>query len=315
MAAMERIQLPKTDLNVARLCLGGNVFGWSADEAQSHGVMNAYAELGGNFIDTADAYSEWADGHIGGESESVIGNWMRDRKNRDQVVVATKVAKLSTRPGLSRANILAACDDSLRRLKTDYIDIYYAHHDDQEVDLGETLAAFDELQRAGKIRYAAASNYTGARLREAAKISRELGLGEYVTVQNHYNLLERDEYETDARPAIEELGLSGVPYFGLARGFLSGKYQPGVEIDSVRAGGVTKYTNPTGWGTIERLQRLADHRSTDGRVVHISAIALAWVRQQPTIAAPIASARTVEQLHQFAVDVRLSADELAFLAR
>ncbi|MEN9660783.1 MAG: hypothetical protein RLZZ443_712 [Actinomycetota bacterium] len=310
---MNRIQLPKTQLNVSRLCLGGNVFGWSADEPQSHAVLNAYTELGGNFIDTADAYSEWGEGHVGGESETVIGNWMRERKNRDDVIIATKVAKLSTRAGLSRANIIAACDDSLRRLKTDYIDLYYAHEDDQTVDLLETLGAFTELQQAGKIRYAAASNYTGARLREAAAVSRENNLTEYVTVQNHYNLLERDEYESDAVPAIQELGLSGVPFFGLARGFLSGKYQPGVEIDSVRAGGVTKYLNPAGWAVIERLQRLADHHSTDGRKIHVSAIALAWVRQQPTVAAPIASARTVEQLHEFAVEVTLSEAELAYL--
>ena len=310
---MNRIQLPKTQLNVSRLCLGGNVFGWSADEPQSHAVLNAYTELGGNFIDTADAYSEWGEGHVGGESETVIGNWMRERKNRDDVIIATKVAKLSTRAGLSRANIIAACDDSLRRLKTDYIDLYYAHEDDQTVDLLETLGAFTELQQAGKIRYAAASNYTGARLREAAALSRENNLTEYVTVQNHYNLLERDEYESDAVPAIQELGLSGVPFFGLARGFLSGKYQPGVEIDSVRAGGVTKYLNPAGWAVIERLQRLADHHSTDGRKIHVSAIALAWVRQQPTVAAPIASARTVEQLHEFAVEVTLSEAELAYL--
>ena len=310
---MNRIQLPKTQLNVSRLCLGGNVFGWSADEPQSHAVLNAYTELGGNFIDTADVYSEWADGHVGGESETVIGNWMRERKNRDDVIMATKVAKLSTRAGLSRANIIAACDDSLRRLKTDYIDLYYAHEDDQTVDLLETLGAFTELQQAGKIRYAAASNYTGARLREAAAVSRENNLTEYVTVQNHYNLLERDEYESDAVPAIQDLGLSGVPFFGLARGFLSGKYQPGVEIESVRAGGVTKYLNPAGWAVIERLQRLADHHSTDGRKIHVSAIALAWVRQQPTVAAPIASSRTVEQLHEFAVEVTLSDAELAYL--
>ena len=219
----------------------------------------------------------------------------------------------STRAGLSRANIIAACDDSLRRLKTDYIDLYYAHEDDQTVDLLETLGAFTELQQAGKIRYAAASNYTGARLREAAAVSRENNLTEYVTVQNHYNLLERDEYESDAVPAIQDLGLSGVPFFGLARGFLSGKYQPGVEIESVRAGGVTKYLNPAGWAVIERLQRLADHHSTDGRKVHVSAIALAWVRHQPTVAAPIASARTVEQLHEFAVEVTLSDAEIAYL--
>ena len=311
---MERIQLPKTDLNVARLCLGGNVFGWSADETQSHGVLNAYAELGGNFIDTADAYSEWAEGHIGGESESVIGNWMRDRKNRDNVIVATKVAKLSTRAGLSRANIIAACDDSLRRLKTDYIDLYYAHEDDQTVDLVETLGAFTELQQAGKIRFAAASNYSGDRLRQASVAARANGLTEYVAVQNHYNLLERDEYEQDAVPAVKELGISGIPYFGLARGFLSGKYQPGVEIDSVRAGGVNKYLNHEGWSVIDRLQRLANHHSNEGRNVHISAIALAWVRQQPTVSAPIASARTVEQLQQFATEITLTETELDYLA-
>ena len=310
---MNRIQLAKTDLNVSRLCLGGNVFGWSADEPQSFGVLNAYTELGGNFIDTADVYSEWGEGHVGGESETVLGNWMRERKNRDDVIIATKVAMLSTRKGLSRANIIAACDDSLRRLKTDYIDLYYAHQDDQTVELAETLGAFTELQQAGKIRYAAASNYTGARLREAAEISRSLGLTEYVAVQNHYNLLERDEYENDAAPAVRELGISGIPFFGLARGFLSGKYQPGVEIDSVRASGVTKYLNAEGWAVIERLQRIADHHSTDGKKVHVSAIAIAWVRQQPTIAAPIASARTVEQLHEFATEITLSEAELNYL--
>ena len=310
---MNRIQLAKTDLNVSRLCLGGNVFGWSADEPQSFGVLNAYTELGGNFIDTADVYSEWGEGHVGGESETVLGNWMRERKNRDDVIIATKAAMLSTRKGLSRANIIAACDDSLRRLKTDYIDLYYAHQDDQTVELAETLGAFTELQQAGKIRYAAASNYTGARLREAAEISRSLGLTEYVAVQNHYNLLERDEYENDAAPAVRELGISGIPFFGLARGFLSGKYQPGVEIDSVRASGVTKYLNAEGWAVIERLQRIADHHSTDGKKVHVSAIAIAWVRQQPTIAAPIASARTVEQLHEFATEITLSEAELNYL--
>ena len=311
---MKRIQLNHTDLTVSRLCLGGNVFGWSADEAQSHAVLSEYVELGGNFIDTADMYSEWGEGHIGGESESVIGTWMKAKKNRDEVVVATKVAKLSTRPGLSRNNIIAACDDSLRRLQTDYIDLYYAHEDDQTVDLLETMGAFDELRQAGKIRYAAASNYSGARLLEAAEVSKQHSLISYVAVQNHYNLLERDEYEKDAVPAMQQLGLSGLPYFGLARGFLSGKYRPGVEVQSVRLGGVAHYLNPAGWAVLERLDKVAAHHSTDGKVVHISAIALAWVRQQTTIAAPIASARTVEQLREFAVEVELTQQELDYLA-
>lgn len=305
---MNRTLLKKTDLSISDLCLGGNVFGWSADERQSHEVLNLFSELGGNFIDTADVYSEWGDGHVGGESESVIGTWLKSRNSGDEVVIATKVAKLSTRPGLSRANIIAACDDSLKRLQRDHIDLYYAHEDDATTSLEETLAAFTELQQAGKIRFAGASNYTGARLLEAAAISRQNNLTEYVALQNHYNLLEREEYETDSVPALNELGIEGLPYFGLARGFLTGKYREGVNVESVRAGGVTKYTNEHGWAVLAKLERLANHHS-----VSLSAIALAWLRQQPTIAAPIASARTTEQLREIMVSVTLSPDELAFL--
>ena len=300
--------LAKTDLVISDLCLGGNVFGWSADERQSHDVLNVYTELGGNFIDTADVYSEWGDGHVGGESESVIGTWLKSRGNSDEVVIATKVAKLSTRPGLSRTNIIAACDDSLKRLQRDHIDLYYAHEDDATTPLEETLAAFTELQQAGKIRFAAASNYSGARLLEAASISMQNNLTEYVALQNHYNLLERDEYESDSVPALKELGIEGLPYFGLARGFLSGKYREGVSVESVRAGGVTKYTNDHGWAVLAKLDRLANHHS-----VSLSAIALAWLRQQPTVAAPIASARKVDQLREIMVSVTLSPEEMAFL--
>ena len=300
--------LAKTDLVISDLCLGGNVFGWSADERQSHDVLNVYTELGGNFIDTADVYSEWGDGHVGGESESVIGTWLKSRGNSDEVVIATKVAKLSTRPGLSRTNIIAACDDSLKRLQRDHIDLYYAHEDDATTPLEETLAAFTELQQAGKIRFAAASNYTGARLLEAANISKQKNLTEYVALQNHYNLLERDEYESDSVPALKELGIEGLPYFGLARGFLSGKYREGVSVESVRAGGLTKYTNDHGWAVLAKLDRLANHHS-----VSLSAIALAWLRQQPNVAAPIASARTVDQLREIMVSVILSPEEMAFL--
>jgi aryl-alcohol dehydrogenase-like predicted oxidoreductase len=300
--------LAKTDLQISNLCLGGNVFGWSADEKQSHDVLNLFVELGGNFIDTADVYSEWGDGHVGGESETVIGTWLKRRGKRDDVVIATKVAKLSTRPGLSRANIIAACDDSLRRLQTDHIDLYYSHEDDANTPLEETLAAYTELQKAGKIRFAAASNYTATRLLEAAAISKQNQLTEYVALQNHYNLLERKEYETDSVPALKELGIEGIPFFGLARGFLSGKYREGVTVESVRAGGVTKYTNEHGWAVLDRLDKLANHHSTN-----LSAIALAWLRQQPTVSAPIASARTVEQLREIMVSVTLSAEEMAFL--
>jgi aryl-alcohol dehydrogenase-like predicted oxidoreductase len=306
---MKLKNLAKTDLQISELCLGGNVFGWSADERQSHQVLNVYSELGGNFIDTADVYSEWGEGHVGGESETVIGTWLKSRSSTDEIVIATKVSKLSTRPGLGRANILAACDDSLRRLGRDHIDLYYAHDDDQETPLEETMAAFTELQQAGKIRFAAASNYSGARLREASVISKQHGFIEYSALQNHYNLLEREEYERDSVPTLAELGIEGVPFFGLARGFLSGKYREGVQVESVRASGVTKYTNEHGWAVLAKLDRLANHHS-----VSVSAIALAWLRQQPSVAAPIASARTVEQLREIMTHVNLSAAELQFLS-
>lgn len=271
-------------------------------------MLNLFTELGGNFIDTADVYSEWAEGHVGGESESAIGNWMHDRRNREEVIVATKVSKLSTRPGLSRANIIAACEDSLRRLGTDYIDIYYSHDDDQTVALEETLAAYTELQQAGKIRYAAASNYSALRLAEAAKVAEINGLTPYVALQNHYNLLERADYERDSVPALLELGVSGVPYFGLARGFLSGKYRPSLEVDSVRAAGVAKYCNEHGWATLAKIDQLAAQHS-----VAPAAIALAWLKQQAGVASPIASARTTEQLREFMVEVTLNSEDLLLL--
>ena len=300
--------LAKTDLQISNLCLGGNVFGWSADERQSQEVLNLFTELGGNFIDTADVYSEWGEGHVGGESETVIGSWLKARASTDDVIIATKVSKLSTRPGLGRANILAACDDSLRRLGRDHIDLYYAHDDDQETPLEETMGAFTELQKAGKIRFAAASNYTGARLLEAAEVSKQNDYTEYVALQNHYNLLEREEYERDSVPVLNQLGIEGLPFFGLARGFLSGKYREDVQVESVRASGVAKYANEHGWAVLAKLDRLANHHS-----VSVSAIALAWLRQQPSVAAPIASARTVEQLRELMTVVPLSAEEMDFL--
>jgi aryl-alcohol dehydrogenase-like predicted oxidoreductase len=305
---MSLISLQNTDLAVSHLCLGGNVFGWTTDEAQGHAVLNEYASLGGNFIDTADVYSAWAPGHVGGESETVIGTWLKARGKRDDIVIATKVAKLATRPGLSRQNIIAACDDSLKRLQIDHIDLYYAHEDDATVPLEETLAAFTELRDAGKIRYAAASNYTGARLIEASQISKANGLIEYVALQNEYNLLERDVYETDSIPALEQLGIPSVPYWALASGFLTGKYRPGVTVDSVRAGGMGRYATDAGWELLAKLDAIAASHNTT-----VSAVALAWLRQQPTVLSPIASARTVEQLHEIMAEVTLSADELQLL--
>jgi aryl-alcohol dehydrogenase-like predicted oxidoreductase len=305
-----RITIPKTDLSVYPLCLGGNVFGWSADESQSHDVLDAYTSHGGNFIDTADVYSEWKDGNNGGDSEAIIGSWLKKRGNRSEVVIATKVAKLSTRPGLSAANIKAAVAESLKRLQSEYIDIYYAHEDDQNTPLEETLAAFDEIVKSGKVRYIAASNYNSARLKEAIAISKSNNFAQYIAIQNHYNLLERKEYESDMAPALKDLGLSGIPFFALARGFLSGKYRKGATIESVRAGGVASYLNDAGYALLEKLDVLAKSHNAS-----VSAIAIAWLRAQPTISAPIASARTVAQLNEIVPIVNLSSEELASLTK
>ena len=303
-----RIRLPKTTLDVSPVCLGGNVFGWSANKDESFAVLDAFVAAGGNFIDTADVYSEWVDGHAGGESETIIGEWMQARGNRTEIIVATKVAKLSTRPGLSRANILAAVEDSLRRLQTDYIDLYYAHEDDQTVDLAETLGAFDELVKAGKVRNLGASNYSGARLLEAARVSKENGFAEYGVLQNLYNLVEREPFESDAAPALAELGISGVPFYGVAVGFLTGKYQPGVAVDSVRAEGAKRYFTDENWATLAKVTKLAEDIG-----VSMSAIALAWLCAQPSVGVPIASARTLEQLEALMQPVELTAEQVAYL--
>jgi len=305
-----RITISKTDLSVYPLCLGGNVFGWSAEESQSHDVLDAYTSHGGNFIDTADVYSEWKDGNNGGDSEAIIGSWLKKRGNRSEVVIATKVAKLSTRPGLSAANIKAAVNDSLKRLQSEYIDIYYAHEDDQNTPLEETLGAFDEIVKSGKVRYIAASNYNSARLKEAIAISKANNFAQYIAIQNHYNLLERKEYESDMAPALKDLGLSGIPFFALARGFLSGKYRKGATIESVRAGGVANYLNDAGYALLEKLDVLAKSHNAS-----VSAIAIAWLRAQPTISAPIASARTVAQLNEIVPIVNLTNEELASLTK
>lgn len=301
-----RVALGKTDLQVHPLCLGGNVFGWSASPAQSFEVLTAYELAGGNFIDTADMYSRWHTGNVGGESETIIGDWMRERGNRSEMVIATKVAKLGTRPGLSAANIAAAAEDSLRRLGTDYIDIYYAHHDDESIPLEESLTAFNELVTAGKVRYLAASNYSASRLAQALEISRELGLSEYLLLQPHYNAIVRDEYEGDLMATAVKENIPVLPYFALAAGFLTGKYQPGLDVDSVRAGDMPEYMNDRGWSILNALTEIAKHENAS-----IAAVALGWLRAQPGVVTPIASARTTEQLAQILPVVELSAEQVA----
>jgi aryl-alcohol dehydrogenase-like predicted oxidoreductase len=302
------ITLPKTELRVHPLCLGGNVFGFSADVENSEDVLSYYFDNGGNFVDTADMYSQWAPGHVGGESETIIGNWMRKRANRGQMVIATKVSKLDTRPGLKAANIAAACDDSLRRLQTDYIDLYYAHQDDPDTPIEETLGAFDSLIKAGKVRYIAASNFTPARLQESLDIAKKLNLASYVACQDQYNLMDRD-YEKGLMPTVSKNGLSEIPFYGLARGFLSGKYRPGVTVESVRATGVAKsYANERGWKMLEELDQIAQERSTS-----VAAVALAWLRAQPTVSTPIASATKLEQIKELMPVLKLSESELQAL--
>ena len=302
------INLANTDLTIYPLCLGGNVFGYSADKQNSEAVLSFYADNGGNFIDTADMYSQWAPGHIGGESETIIGDWMAKRGNRQKMIIATKVSKLDTRPGLKATNIKAACDESLKRLKSDYIDLYYAHQDDLDTPIEESLGAFDELIKAGKVRYIAASNFTPERLQESLDISKANGLSSYIASQDQYNLLDR-EYEKGLMPTIEKNNLSQIPFYGLARGFLTGKYRPGVSVESVRASGVaSNYANERGWNLLSKLDQIAKDKKTT-----VAAISLAWLRAQPTVATPIASATKLEQIKEIMPIVELSSQELQTL--
>ena len=303
--------LGQTELRVHPLCLGGNVFGWTANEAQSFAVLDAYAEAGGNFIDTADVYSAWVPGNSGGESESIIGRWLASRGRQHQIIVATKVGSLPTAKGLSAANIQAAADASLRRLGVDRIDLYFAHIDDAATPLEETLGGFDALVKAGKVRYIAASNYSAERLAEALAISKRNGLVRYDVLQPHYNLAHRQDYEGALQDLCVREGIACVPYFSLARGFLTGKYREGSHVDSPRAEGARAYLNARGLQLLAALDELAAAHTTT-----VSAVALAWLHQQPSVGAPIASARTPEQLAELLpmAMLTLSGDEVKRLS-
>lgn len=301
-----RTTLSGTDLSVHPLCLGGNVFGWSADKDQSFAVLDAYREAGGNFIDTADSYMWRAPGNSGGESEAILGEWLAARGGRDEVVLATKVGSWPTRPGLSAGNIAAACDDSLRRLRTDHLDLYYAHKDDPDTPLEETLAAFDALVRSGKVRHVAASNYSAARLAEALRLAQDNGWARYAVLQAHYNLVER-EYEQELAPLLAEHELTCLPYFALAKGFLTGKYTSDTPVDSVRAEAASAYLDERGRRVLAELASVAERHA-----VSPAAVALAWLLARPTVATPIASARTPEQLAGLLpmAELRLSDEEV-----
>ena len=305
-------RLGNSDLVVSPLCLGGNVFGWTADPETSKAVLDAYADMGGNFVDTADQYSQWVPGNAGGESETIVGDWMADRGNRDDMIIATKVGKAYAGLGLSGTNIRERVEGSLRRLRTDHIDLYYAHRDDPDVPMEETLAAFDDLVRSGKVRHIAASNFTADRLRESLELSAAHGLAQYVVLQNHYNLLERKGYEGAIEELVAERGMSAVPFYGLAKGFLTGKYRGGNVVESARAAAASEYADERGTRVLAVLTDIANaHEST------MAAVALAWLLARPTVAAPISSARTVDQLKDLVTmaSIRLTADDVAALDR
>jgi aryl-alcohol dehydrogenase-like predicted oxidoreductase len=295
------------------LCLGGNVFGWTLDEPGSFAVLDAYREAGGNFIDTADVYGRHG-GDGAGSSERIIGRWMAARGNRDELVIATKVGMSAERRGLSAETIRLAADESRERLGIDRIDLYYAHQDDPDTPVEETLAAFGELIDHGQIRYAAASNYSAQRLEQALAAGAQPGLASYVALQPHYNLVERGEYEGALAGVCERHGLACLPYFALARGFLTGKYRPGGEaVESPRADGVRDlYMNERGFAVLDALDEIA---AAHGAA--IASVSLAWLLEKPTVLAPIASATSLDQLQQLiaATRLKLSPEELQRLDR
>ncbi|GAA2030243.1 aldo/keto reductase [Agromyces tropicus] len=312
-AAAPRTRIADTELEVFPLNLGGNVFGWTADEPTSFAVLDAFAEAGGNLVDTADGYSHWVSGHTGGESEAIIGRWTAARGNRDDVVIATKVSTHPSFPGLSAANIRAAADASLQRLGTDRIDLYYAHFDDPSVPLEETVGALSGLVDAGKVRAIAISNYTPERIDEWFAVTAANGFHRAVALQPHYNLVERG-YEHGLRERAEREGLAVLPYFSLAKGFLAGTYRDDADATragaSPRAGAASAYLDDRGRRVLAALDEVAAAHGVD-----VASVSLGWLRRQPTVLAPIASARTPEQLPALlaSATLELGDDELARL--
>ena len=298
----QRVNVGSSDLEVFPLALGGNTFGWTSDETASREVLDGYVAAGGNFIDTADVYSAWVEGNAGGESETILGRWLAVRGNRDKVVVATKVSQYPQYSGLSAANIAAAADASLLRLGTDYIDLYYAHFDDESTPLEETVEAFDKLVRSGKVRAIGLSNYTASRIEEWFRIAREGGYALPVALEPHYNLVVRINYETNLLPVARRENLAVFPYYSLASGFLTGKYRSSADAEGkARQGDVAPYLNDKGYALIDVLDAIAKaHR------VSIATVSLAWLLKRPQVTAPIASARTAEQLPALISATRLS---------
>jgi len=303
---MEKRELGKSGLLVAPLALGGNVFGWTIDEPTSFKVLDAFVSSGLNFIDTADLYSKWAPGNKGGESESIIGNWLKRTGNRSSVIIATKVGMElgPDKKGLSKAYILRAAEDSLKRLQTDTIDLYQAHIDDPNTPLEETLEAFGHLMKQGKVRAIGASNYSAERLEQALEVSEQRGYPRYESLQPWYNLFDRTDYETKLEPLCLEKRLGVIPYYSLASGFLTGKYRSEEDLSkSARGQGIKKYLNERGFRLLQALDKVAKkYHATPAQV------SLAWLIARPSITAPIASATSVEQLNDLVQATKLKLD-------
>jgi aryl-alcohol dehydrogenase-like predicted oxidoreductase len=309
---MQHRPLGRSSLSIAPLVFGGNVFGWSADEVRSFELLDAFVDGGGNLIDTADVYSAWVPGNAGGESETIIGKWLKRSGKRDRVLVATKVAKWAEHPGLSPINIRAAVEGSLKRLQTDRIDLYFAHQDDASVPMHETLGEFARLVEEGKVRAIGASNFTAGRVADALAVSREYGLPRYECLQPEYNLVARTGYETELEPLVREQGLGVICYYALASGFLSGKYRSAADLakSGARGGAVKRFLDPHGLGVLAALDDVAAvHRATTAQV------ALAWLIARPSVSAPIASATSVAQLQELlgALSLTLGSGEIAAL--
>lgn len=307
-----KILINNTDLEIARLNFGGNVFGWTLNEEQSFEILDAFAGAGFNFIDTADTYPWWING-TGGLSETTIGKWMKSRGNRKNIIIATKVgSETKEHPSdTSKKHILKSVDESLERLQTDYIDLYYTHFDDNKTPVEETLSAYAEIVKAGKVRYIAASNISPARLTESFEVSEQNGFPKYVALQPHYNLVERSKYETEYLPLVAKHHLSVFPYWSLASGFLTGKYRSEADLSiSARGGAAKKYLNEKGFEVLKALDAVAQKHHTEQATV-----ALAWLLNQPFVGAPIVSATSKEQLAALfkAPDLNLDPEDLELL--
>lgn len=291
---MNKRIIKNTDLEIAPINLGGNVFGWTLDEQQSFNILDKFAGAGFNFIDTADMYSFWIENGKGGESETIIGKWFKERGNRQDIILATKVGGATNQHGLdvSRKHILKSVDESLQRLGTDYIDLYYTHFDDNITPVEETLQAYDDIIKSGKVRFIAASNVSPDRLQESFEVSDAKGLHKYAALQPHYNLLERAHFENEYAPLVEQYHLSVFPYWSLAAGFLTGKYRTEADFSkSPRGNDVRKYLNEKGLGVLSALDQVAEKHKTEQ-----STVALAWLLANPLVTAPIVSATSDRQL-------------------